>query len=261
MANEELAPDGELEGVDAPVDGEAEIASPSTVEDYARARGWRPKEEWSGEGEWRDAKTFLDYGLDSRKDISRELKDLRETTSRMADTQARLMQETVERTRTEERQRWENIHRQAVDEGDHAAAQQAVQNIAQLAAQPTHDPAQDFASQNPWFNTDPIARQLAIATAETVKHLPPAEQFRRAQEEVFKRFPEHAPKGEAKEPAKAIDVATPAATATQVKKGKTFHDLPKEAQQAARALQARGLLPGGVDGYVTQFFNEEGTVA
>lgn len=260
MANEELAPDGEPEGVDAPIE-EAEVASPPSVEDYARERGWRPKEEWSGEGEWRDARSFLDYGLDSRKDISRELRDLRDTTSRMAETQARLMQSTVEQARSEERQKWESIHRQAVDEGNHEAARQAVENITQLAAQPAHDPAQNFASENPWFNTDPIARQVAIAAAETVKYLPPAEQFKRAQEEVFKRFPEYAPKAEAKEPAKEIGVATPAATATQVKKAKTFHDLPKEAQQAARALQARGLLPNGTDGYVKQFFNEEGTVA
>lgn len=260
MAEQELAPDGELEGVDAPVDSEAEVASPLSIEDYARARGWRPQDEWSGEGEWRDAKTFLDFGLDSRKEISRELKDLRDTTSRMADTQARLLQEGIDRARADERQKWEGIHRQAVDDGDHEAARRAVDNIAQLSVPVSSDPAQSFAVANPWFNTDPIARQVAVATAETVKHLPAAEQFKRAQEEVFKRFPEYAPK-DTREPAKEISVATPSPTATQVRKGKAFHDLPKEAQQAARALQSRGLLPNGVDGYVKQFFNEEGTVA
>lgn len=265
MAEEQLAPEEGSERDDAPIieetDSEAGVASPLSVEDYARARGWRPKEEWSGDGEWRDAKTFLDYGLDSRKDISRELKDLRDTTSRMADAQARIMQENVERARSEEREKWNSVHRKAVEDGDHEAAQRAVENIAKLAIPAAGDPAQSFVAENQWFNTDPIARQVAIAAADAVSHLSPTEQFQRAREEVFKRFPEYAPKSEQKEPAKQIEVAAPATTAMPAKKGKSFHDLPREAQQAAKALQSRGLLPGGVDGYVKQFFNEEGTVA
>lgn len=258
MDTEELVPDGGEAHVDAP-ELEAEIASPPSVEDLARARGWRPKEEWNGEGEWRDATAFLEFGLDRGRDVSRELKELRETTKRMADTQAEIMRQNVAKAREEERVRLLAVHAQAVDEGDHTKAAQVITRIEQNAkAAPTGDAqVETFMRDNPWFNSDPLAQAVAKQAAEQVAHLPVADQLEAARREVFKRFPEYAPKTQ--EPAKVVEVANPAATARPVKRGNTFHDLPAEAQQAAQALVRRGLLKN-VDGYVKQYFNKEGTI-
>lgn len=49
----------------------------SEVESRARAMGWVPKEEWTGEGKWRDAETFVDRGELFAK-IERQRKDLQE---------------------------------------------------------------------------------------------------------------------------------------------------------------------------------------
>lgn len=261
MDNEELEPVDGDEVLDAPpVDEveEEEQSAPLTVEDYARERGWTPKEEWKGEGEWRDAQEFLDYGLDRTKDLGRDLRDLRETTSRMAETQARIMSETVEQRLKDERAKWESLHDQAVEEGDTAAAKQAVQEITKLsvpAPQPDNG-AEQFIKDNPWFNTDPLAKAVAIQTAQSYAEAGKTaqEQFEAARKEVLKRFPEYAPKT-----AKVIDVAKPERTSQPSNRKKGFHDLPKEAQQAAKALVARGILKD-TGGYVEQYFNQEGTV-
>lgn len=47
------------------------------TENQAREQGWVPKEEWSGEGKWRDAESFLDRGELYQK-ISSQRKKLQE---------------------------------------------------------------------------------------------------------------------------------------------------------------------------------------
>jgi len=267
MAKKAASPEGDDGVVDDMVDDGTTITidteeenqpAPPTVEDFARAKGWKPKEEWDGQGEWRDATQFLEFGLDRGRDVSRELKELRETTSRMADTQARVMEQNMERVRNEERAKWQNIHHQAVEEGNTEVASQAVGKLTELAAPitPQRDYISEFARENPWFNTDPMAKAVAMAAAEGVKNLPADEQLKAAREAVHKRFPEYAPKAEAK----VIEVGDPATRAGPPKRGKSVHDLPAEALEAARALQRRGLLPGGLEGYAKQYFNKDGSV-
>lgn len=259
MADEELISEESEQIIQVEEDGEDE--TPATVEDYARARGWKPKEEWDGQGEHRSAREFLDFGLDRAKDVSRDLKELRRTTETMAETQARIMREREEEVRREERERLLAQHERAVEEGDTETARNIVSKISQAPQQVTPDATNKFIGENPWFNADPIARQVAIAAAGTVANADGSnveEQLRHAKEVVLKRFPEYAPEA-AREPAKVIDVATPSTTARAPKRGKTFADLPREAQEAARAMVAQGMLKN-TDGYVRQYFNKEGTV-
>lgn len=240
----------------------AEEAPTPTVEDYARAKGWKPKEEWDeSRGEWRDANSFLDFTFDRNRDLSKDLKELRRTTETMAETQARIMREQLDRAREEERRKWEGIHQQAVIEGDVEAAANAARSMAQVAQpQPGADPlVSKFVAENPWFMNDPIANAVATAASGQVgaRGGSVAEQIEAARDAVFKRFPEYAPKSA--EPAKVVEVAQPSSTAQAPKRGKTFHDLPREAQEAARQMVAQGLLKN-TDGYVRQYFNKEGTV-
>lgn len=268
MADEKLAPQEELETIDALVEGddEVEIASPPTIDDYARSRGWTTKEEWveagKPEDDWRDAEEFLNFGLDRSKDMGRDLKELRGTVESMRSANVIAAREAAAQARAQERAKWEQVHDEAVELGDKDAAKQAVENIAKVSApaEPQVDPlVQQFRADNPWFNTDPVAQSVAIATAEQNKHLPIPDQLAAAKKAVESRFPEYAPKQETK-PAKAVEVAQPSGTARPPKRGKTFHDLPKENQEAARALQEADMLPGGLEGYVKNYFNKEGTV-
>lgn len=67
----------DLENQEAP----AEQNEANPTEDQARAQGWVPKDEWQGEGKWRDAESFLDRGelfqkIDAQR---REVRELRKT--------------------------------------------------------------------------------------------------------------------------------------------------------------------------------------
>lgn len=259
---DDLAPDGELEGVDAPEIEEegVEIASPRTIEDYAREKGWRPKEEFAGEeGDWRDAETFVNFGLDKSQSLSKDLKGLKETVSNMARTHTALTEQAVESARVKEREKWKDIHSRAVDEGDQEVAEQAVGELTKLSAPdaPQQDSShiEQFQKDNPWFGTDPIAKAVAIQTAQIYADdgKTPAEQLEAAKKAVLQRFPEYAP-----EKPKAPDVAKPAGGAAPARKGKSFHDLPADAQQAAKLMASKGY--GTVEGYVKQYFNKEGLV-
>jgi|GEM_PF-5818920 len=267
MADEEITPPEGDEGVVVPGEGaenEAEIASPPAIDEYARSRGWTSKEEWveagRAEGDWRDAEAFLDYGLDRSRDLGKDLKELRSTVDAVRDANVRTAQEAAERGRVEERAKWENIHTKAVEEGDTETAKAAVDEITKVTqAAPQGDPlVNQWRSENTWFDSDPIAQSVAKAASGVAAQQgkPVVEQLEAARQAVYDRFPEHAPK----KPAKAVEVGAPAAAANPPKRGKSFHDLPTENQEAARALKSAGLLPNGVDGYVKQYFNKEGTV-
>lgn len=241
---------------------EDEARPPRTVEDFAKERGWRPKDEYAGDpDQWRDAETFVAFGLDRNRDLSRDVKTLRETTDRMARTQADIIQQNIDKVRQEERARWESKHRIAVEEGDASSAFEAVEKIAELAQpaprHPETDPTvQSFISENAWFNADPAAQAVAVTVCDAAarRGASVAEQLKEAREAVHKRFPEYAPAA----PKPAAAVAAPASRsgpAAGRKKG--FGDLPSDAQQVARTLKARGLV-SSVDSYAEQYFSAKG---
>lgn len=258
MAEEQLAPpSGEPEGVVAPAVDEAPPA-PRTVEDVARELGWKPKEEYAGDDtEWRDAESFVRFGIERNRDLRKELRAVREDVGRIGRTSAVMAEQAAERARAEERQKWEGIHTRAVEEGDLKVATEAVTKIAELATpapkQPQSDPLVDrFVSENVWFNSDPIAQALAVAATNTVaaRGGSIAEQLEEARKVVHQRFPEYAPKQTKPAPA----VSQPGQrVATTTNRQKGFNDMPAEAQQACRELVKRGLA--SQEGYVSQYFN------
>src|SRR3569833_1407825 len=105
----------------------------------------------------------------------------------MADTQARVMEQNMERVRNEERAKWQNIHHQAVEEGNTEVASQADGMQTELAAPitPQRDYISDIARENPWFITDPMALAVAMAAADGVMNLPAVEQLKAARDAVL----------------------------------------------------------------------------
>lgn len=265
---DELAPvEGDLEAVVAsPEDEGAEIASPRTIDDYARQRGWKPKEEWDGKGEWKDAQSFIDYGLDRARDLGDHVKQLNRTVDRVSRQQAEMAERAAAAARESERKRWEEMLSTAVDDGNNGAAIEAAQKIAELSVQPVRQPGDDpsvaqFVAENTWFNSDAAAKAVAIAEANRIAASggSVAEQLKAARETVHKRFPEYAPSA-ATPPAKVVDVAAPTArTASRGTAKKGFADLTADQQLAAKYLVQTGRIKS-VDAYVAQAFNKEGTI-
>lgn len=266
MADELTSELEEQDGIVAPPEGDGgEPPVTKTVEDYARERGWKPQEEWSGEGEWRDAETFLTFGLERARDLNRDVKHLRENIDQLSRTQRQEADRAAQRARTEEKQRWEQLLSVAVQEGDEGKAFEATQKIAEISVQPVTSPQGDplvaqFVADNAWFTSDPIAKSVAVAAADVVTDAggSVADQLKAAKEAVHKRFPEYAPTPAT--PPKVVDVARPGSRlASPGNRAKGFADLSADQQMAARYLVQQGKI-ANVEAYVKQAFNTEGTI-
>lgn len=269
MADELASVEDDLEGVVTPPEDEsAEIASPRTIEDYARQRGWKPEDDWKKEGrsgEWKDAQSFIDYGLDRARELGDHVRQLNKTVDRVSRSQAEMAERAAREARDGERKRWEEMLSAAVEDGDKGAAIEATQKIAELSVQPVRQGGDDplvsqFVTENAWFNADPAAKAVAITEAGRIAAAggTTADQLKAARETVLKRFPEYAPPATA--PAKVVDVAAPAgrvAPRSNAKKG--FSDLTADQQLAAKYLVQTGRIKS-VDAYVAQAFNKEGTI-
>ena len=257
---DELEP---VEGlVEAPEEG-AEIASPRTIEDYARDRGWKPKEEWDREGEWKDAQSFLDFGLERARDLGSTVKQLNQKLDSVSRAQTEMTERAANEARTAERNRWEQMLTVAVEEGDKGAAMEASQKIAELNVQPVRQGGDDplvaqFVSENAWLNSDPGAKALAIAVAGRIAATQGSvpDQLKAAREAVMKRFPEYAPAPAAK----VVGVAAPVARTAIAPNGKkTASDLSPDQLRVAKYLVSQGKIKS-VDAYVAQAFNTEGVI-
>jgi hypothetical protein len=222
--------------------------TPSDIDALASEMGWAPKDQWRGNPEdWKDAKAFLKTTVDINRTLSKDVRELKQTTQRMAKTSAAMMQRALD----EQREDWESRFDAAVARGDPKAARQAQAEIAKLEepAAEAPDTVKDFEARNPWLKTDKDAAAYAYGICEANKTLPADEQLKLAEEAVRKRFPEHFPEGKKPQPA----VNDPGTRTSSTPRGKTFADLPREAQAACVNFEKKGMKRAD---YVKTYFEE-----
>lgn len=163
-----------------------DVPEVSEAESRARAQGWVPKDEWNGEGKWRDAEEFLDRGelFAKMSDIKRSAQaEIRRTqqafqvhleTVRKAEYNRAL---TAVRAELREAKREGDVDAEFAAEDKMRAieaehrAQQA--EIAQMSQTHSNDPDPAFAdwqSRNQWYGpqnpamqtyADAVGRQIA----------------------------------------------------------------------------------------------------
>jgi hypothetical protein len=259
----EADPHVALEGDEVALDTVSEEQAPHrSLEDIAREHGWRPKDEYRGDdGDWRDAESFITFGLTRQRDLTRDIKHLRANTEAIVRTTAQITEDAVRKARDDERSQWQQRHRQAVEEGDVAGAEQAVGKIAELAASPAakSGPPPEVASfvrENAWMENDPAAAAVAATEADRIAKAGGSvtEQLAAARTAVHKRFPEYAP-ASPKPPAAVSSPSSRAAPTGGRKKG--FSDLPRDAQEVARQLVNRGFV-SSTEAYADQYFAGKG---
>lgn len=159
---------------------EAAVSSPPAERDYeaeARQQGWKPKEEFSGNpDDWRDAKTFVDYG-----DIAKRVEKRFETRlQKMERTHEHTVRE-LQRQHADEIGRLTATRREAIKAGDVDKVEQIDQKIDDLKASkpeaetsepkkgsrpkadsPEHKAlVKSFISDNPWFVAEPEMGEYA----------------------------------------------------------------------------------------------------
>lgn len=141
------------------------------AEESARAKGWRPKEEYAGDGDWVDAEEFLRRKpfFDKMSQQRQEIKRLQRTVESMAThyhkSVAAAVDKAVKNLKVERREAIELGDADRVDAIDAEIAYQQ----QQMAAQPANTVAPeivDWVAENPWFNNDSDMRSFAVAFNE-----------------------------------------------------------------------------------------------
>lgn len=240
--------------------------------EYKPGRGNRP---------WVDAATFVERGmselpvlrnryreLDSKFDnVTKELVDTKKTITEQAQVLAELREmskNAEDRAYIRAARELAARERQAVESAD-TAAYDAVQRerqdleqhrtrpVAAPVAAPTVAPATSappapppevaqWIQENPWFTTDRVLNQVAIAFDAEVKAEHPdwtvTEQLAEAKARVVARFPEKF--GNARRAAPATVLTSN--NSPPPRKGKSVKDLPKEFQDAFARFQKQ--MPG-----------------
>lgn len=224
-------------------------------ESEAREQGWRPQEEWKGDPEkWKSAEQFVEDGKNilpivnaknsklqgKVDDLAAQVAELRQTNQQFGEFSKKAMDRWKKET-SDLRQELKARRKQAIDEGDGAAFENADQQLAELdrndvPAQEIPPEAQAFVSKNPWYGADEemtafadgIADRLAGSGYQGVAY------FNELEARAKKAFP-HKFKNEEK--GKPSVVETEGSQTKKDTSKKSFDNLPPEAKAACRQFQ------------------------
>lgn len=185
-------------------EADAEAQERQAVEAAARAKGWKPKPEYTGEpGAFIDAKEFLGREplFTALKESRRETKELRKTVDAMVSS----FQKTVDGQVKVQLAKLQEQKREAIKEGDvekvEAIDKQIDQTRAAKADAPTANQVapevKEWVDRNPWFTADPELHEAAIALNDAYLKRNPGDltgMLAHVEARVKKLFPEKFPK-------------------------------------------------------------------
>jgi hypothetical protein len=233
----------------------------------ATQRGWMPREEFKGDpAKWTDAETFVKREDERmpllRKKVERqdrELADLKKQIRQASVHFSKAEERAYERARTELEGRLE----QAISTGDVEAGKKVLKDIDALkkdvsdaapSAEDAREAFDEWREGNSWYDKANLASASEIevsarlyADRMTEKHLdktkdmPPAEFFAYIGGLVDEKFPQLKTKPARQKP--VSDVAGVGARGAG-KNGKSFADLPAEAQAKCDKWFKSGIIPG-----------------
>jgi hypothetical protein len=248
------------------------------LEARARAKGWRPREDWRGDpSKWVPAEDFLEETVPVLRERIRSFEErerrrdeeFRTLNDRLSETQQVLTefrdfshsaeQRAYERARRElEARRLEAVH--SADPQRFSAIEAEIAELDRTkpadvgrrheqppaGARPLPPPSaelQTWLDDNPWFHKDPV---LNIAAIDTMNHvmadLPSAGEAERLAE-VTRRVREEFPRRFGANPRRAAPAAvTPPSGGRAAKKTRSFDDLPADARKAYERFAAQ--MPG-----------------
>ncbi len=257
-----------LERVEADAGGEADSQSTPSAADLeaeARAAGWRPKEEWDGRGEWRDAAEFLAVRENNlalkRKEVDHlkgEIAKLKREVKKLTIAEQRAYSSALADIKAE--------MEQAVETGDVAAFRAADKKMEELRQEATADIAAIPGGEDPqeqfdafremhnWYDkanlasateTEIEARLYADRLADRwakegrQQTMKPSEFFAAIAEATLKKFPLLKMKAARAKPASDVSGGSrPGAAA----KAKSFANLPAEAKAQADRFFKMGVI-------------------
>lgn len=186
---------------------------PNEIEVRARAQGWVPKEEWTGDpSQWRDASVYLDRGelLGKIKSQSSELRELKAMISYVSEQNKKLYEAGYAKAIAE----LESLRDKAVEDGDHKAVrdldrdirahekaleetrkQTVVVDDPRRAAQEAAERFNEWKGNNKWYEDNDVMQDWANGAAVKFKSKNPnatdVEIYEHLSKEVRVKFPNH----------------------------------------------------------------------
>lgn len=221
--------DGHQDGGPKPSTPEADV-----VRQLAEKAGWKPKDQWQGEG-WTDAAEFLSHRLEKSEKTRTQLRQV-----------AAQLKRVESQTKAQQKAALDAELADAVEANDMDRVKEVV---AKREAVDEHPAVADFRTRNDWFGVDEDAtayvESLDKRFAKEGPIADPKAHMRRIEEAVFKRFPEYAPE-EPKPKAngqRTAPLVAPSSSAMRNAGGKkTESNLTTEEADAFRQLKAAGMV-------------------
>jgi hypothetical protein len=241
VAEEDLASAEEAEALNDAPENQADQTNevPEPIVNLASELGWVPKDQFRGDPEkWRPADEFIRAGRDIQQTLSKELRSVKQEVERFGRVAAGITQDRVRQTE----QHWQQKLAEAVDAGDHEAANQAVDQIKRVEQTPrpgAPPEVDEWRSRNPWFDKDPLAKLRAAELSDKLAKsgvTDVSEQLREVERAIRKEFPEHFPAKAKDPPATQTGHSRKAAPSNRAK---GFADMPAESQQMAKDMVRR----------------------
>ena len=224
-------------------------SEPAEVQ-QARAAGWRPKEEYTGDPDkWVDAGEFVRRGqlFEKISTQSRELKELRKVVEGLTEHNRKL----AEQEKHKEISNLKHAKKLAMEEGDTAAVieidellldrkaelKEAQKQSTAETAQQIHPAYWEFAQANPWYTKDRAMTAFADSLGAELhaQGYSDVEVYQAVAKEVRKEFPHKFNR----KPASASAVETP--TSTNKQAGNKFQPTAEERGMAAM-FERQGIM-------------------
>lgn len=232
-------------------------------EAIAKEAGWTPESEWDPDkppprGGFKTADEFLDDGAMMLRSTNKQLQKLQKSLeeSKVENKQliqasqdaAALVQQQHVRDLEAQKRELEGRRQVAIEEGDGEAVQRTTEELYQLNTQPVQGQQVDPAAQrvvdewviaNPWYTSDPDLRDIADGIGNRLNRegqIPPGPARLAAVEAEVRRLYSDRLSSD------TVVGGAPgnpegARTTTQRTSGRTFDDLPQDAQEAYHRMK------------------------
>lgn len=170
------------------------------TEQKAREQGWVPKDEWTGDGKWRDADSFLDRGelfgkIDAQnreiKSTKQALQALQQHYAKVSETEYKRALETFKK---EKKEALLDNDADGVLEADEkiAALREGVRQapVQQSVDTAPHPEFVNWVNKNPWYTSNAVMAEAADGLGRRLAQqgLSPSEVLREVEKEIRKEF-------------------------------------------------------------------------